>query len=159
MTSPFDIAEPEKLAVFVQEYVRHEGQEDCAVIAVIRSQLRDPRYSPSLMAERVLAKPEIQAAIKAARSFYIKPEGVEVTQATLLSDFEDIYQKSIDDRQYQSAIAAKRNQADLLGLNKNVVDVNVTHTLTMSDAQLEKIASRAPIDAEFHEVSGLPAIT
>lgn len=147
-------SDAERLAVFVQEYVKHESQPDAGVIAVIRSCLRGP-FVPAVMAERTLARPEVQAAITAARSFYKPRTTTDVTPQSLTDDLETVFQKAIDDKQYAPAINAKRLQADLYGLTKTTVDVNITHRVEdMSTAELQRIAARAKtVDAEFTEVA------
>lgn len=153
MTDPV-FNDPEKLAIFVQEYVRLDGQEDAHVIAITRADLRNPQYHPATLADRLLAKPEIQAAIQAVRNVYKPQRSTDVSADTLINDMEAMYQKCVDERQYTPAISAKKMQAELLGLLKKDITVNVKHTVTsMTDAQLEAIAKRAPIDGEFTEVS------
>lgn len=152
MTDPLE--DPEKLAIFVQEYVRHEGQEDAAVIAMSRADLRDPRFHPVTLADRVLAKPEIQAAIRAVRAVS-KPEiMVDITAASITNDLENLYQKCMDERQYTPAIAAKKTQAELAGLLKRDITITHKHAVSdMTDEQLEQIAKRKPIDVEFKDVT------
>lgn len=150
--------DPEKLAVFVQEYIRREQQADAGVVAVISSGLRHPQYLPHHVAEYLLGKPEIQAAIKAVRSFYKPADVKEVSAQSLLTDAEDVYQRCVDDRQYNAAISAKKLQAEILGILKQQVDVNVRHVVTMSDSDLERVARSGIIDGEYKEVKGLPSV-
>ena len=150
-------ADPERLAVFIQEYIRREQQPDAGVLAVIAADLRDPQWLPHHVAELLLARSDIRAAIIAAREFYKPPEIKQVTAHTLLADAETVFQKAKDDRQYTAALAAKRLQADLLGLSKSTVDINITHRVEdMSTAQLMKIATAGEketiIDTEFTEI-------
>lgn len=146
--------DPEKLAIFVQEYVRHEGADDCNVISVIRADLRDPRYHPATIAERLLAKPEIQAAIQVLKAVYKPAQVRDVSQQSLSDDAESLYQRCLDERQYQPALAAKRFQAELHSIIKKDAPVVINNNLTLTDAQLEKIAKSAPIDGEFKTVVG-----
>ena len=156
---PFALDDPEKLALFVQEYIRREGQEDAGVVAVVASQLRNPQYLPHQIAERLLATPEIQAAIKAVRAAYKPATLKEASAAPISADMEPVFESAMNNRQYTAAIAAKKLQAELHGLLKKEVNVNVTHSaVMMSDAQLEAIARKQPIDAEFTEVGGLPTV-
>ncbi len=152
-------ATPEQLAVFVQEYIRREDQPDAGVLGVIAADLRDPHYPPHHVAEYLLARAEIQAAIKAAKSFY-KPPGIkEITADTILADAESLYQRASDDRAYPAALAAKKLQSEILGLLKKEVTFNVKHSVTtLTDEQLEAIAKRGVIDAEFKDITGVPAV-
>lgn len=157
--SSFLSSDPEHLAAFVQEYVRREHQPDAGQLAVIASQLRDPQWLPHQVAERLLGRPEIQAAIRAARSFYKPPETKEVSADTVSMDMETVFQEAMGARQFTAAIAAKKLQAELHLLLLKTINVNVRHTVgTMSDADLEAIAKRSVIDADFQEVAGLPAV-
>lgn len=158
--APGNDASTEQLAAFVQEYVRRENQPDAGPVAVIASGMRDPMWLPHQVAERLLAKPEIQAAIKALRTVYRPAEMKEVSVDSVSADLEQVYQEAKDARQFTAAIAAKKVQAELHKLINKDVNVNVRHTVgNMSDADLEAIAKRAPIDAEFTEVkTGLPAV-
>lgn len=158
-TDPFD-NDPEHLATFVQEYVRREGQPDAGVAAVVASQLRMPQWLPHQVAEMLLARSEIQAAIRAAKSFYKPPESKDVSADSISLDMEDVFQQAMSARQFTAAIGAKKIQAEILGILTKHIDINVRHTLTtMTDSELEAIAKRGAIDAEFTEVRhGLPAI-
>lgn len=150
---------PEQLAVFIQEYIRREHQPDAGVLAVIAADLRDPQWLPHHVAEIILSRTDIQAAIKAAREFYKPPQVEEITAATLLADAETIFQKAKDDRQYTPALAAKKLQAEIKGLLKREIDVKVTHIVGMSDADLERVARQGVIDGEFKEIpSGLESV-
>lgn len=152
-------ADPERLAVFIQEYIRREQQPDAGVLAVIAADLRDPQWLPHHVAELLLARSDIKAAITAARAFY-KPPGIkEVSAATITADAETIFQKATGDRQYTAALAAKKLQAEIAGLLKREIDVTVKHVVSMSDRDLEAVARSGVIDVEFKEVGGLPAVS
>ncbi len=152
-SDPFLESDPEHLATFVQEYVRRENEADAGSLAVIASQLRDPRWLPHQIAEQLLAKPEIQAAIKAVRAVYKPRATQEVSVDTISMDMETIYQEAKDARQFTEAIAAKKLQAEIRGLISKTLNVNVKHSVsTMSDAELEALARRKAIEGEFTEV-------
>lgn len=152
-------ADPEQLATFVQEYVRRESQADAGSLAVIASQLRDPRWLPHQIAERLLATPAIQAAIVAVRKVYRPPETKDVSVDTISADMEVLYQEAKDARQFTAAIAAKKLQAEISGFLVKTIDVNVRHSkTTMTDAELEAIIKRATLEGEFTDVTGLPAV-
>lgn len=151
--------DPEHLAAFVQEYVRRENQPDAGVLAVIAAQLRDPQWLPHQIAERLLAQDIIQAAIKAARGFYRPPDSKEVSADTVSMDMENVFQEAMSARQFTAAIAAKKLQAEIVGLLAKTLNVNVHHTVgTMADSELEAIARRGVIDGEFQDITGLPAV-
>lgn len=163
--APADIyleSDPDKLATFVQEYVRREGQDDAGSHAVIASQLRDPRWLPHQIAEMLLSEPTMQAAIKVLRTTSKPKQIQEVSVDTISADMEVLYQEAKDARQYTAAIAAKKLQAEISGFLIKHVNVNVKHSVaTMADGDLEAIARRGAIDAEFTDVTpatGLPAV-
>lgn len=157
---PFASADPEHLATFVQEYVRREGEADAGSLAVIASQMRDPRWLPHQVAEFLLAKPEIQAAVKVLRSVYKPKATQEVSVDTISMDMETIYQEAKDARQFTAAIAAKKLQAEIRGLISKTLNVNVKHSVsTMTDAELESLARRKIIEGEFSEVPGTAVAT
>lgn len=161
---PFQVADPDQLAIFVQEYVRRESEADAGTLAVIAAQMRDPQWLPHQLADVLLQKPEIQAAVKAIRQVY-KPKGIqEVSVDTISMDMEAIYQDAKDARQFTAAIAAKKLQAEIRGILTKNVNIHVKHTVgTMADAQLEAIAKQAVIEGEFTDVTpepqGLGAVT
>lgn len=153
------LQDPDKLATFVTEYLRNEQRDDAGILAVTAADLRHPQYLPHSIAEYLLATPEIQAAIKAARSLYKPPVQKKVSAETISQDMEVIFQRALDDRQYTAAIAAKKLQGEANGLLTKQVDVNVRHTLTtMSDADLERIAKQATIEAEYKDVTGIASV-
>lgn len=155
--APHDVfldSDPERLATFVQEYVRRETEEDAGSRAVIAAQLRDAMWLPHQVAEMLLAKPEIQAAIKVLRTVYKPKAGAEISGETIKMDLEVLYQEAKDARQFTAAIAAKKLQSELLGLLSKDININVRHSVsTMADGDLEAIAKRGAIDAEFTDVT------
>lgn len=159
MNDPFSLEDPEKLALFVQEYIRREGQEDAGVVAVVAAQLRNPQYLPHQIAERLLATPEIQGAIKAAKSFYHPTPSREVSPASISTDMEDVFQKALEARQFSAAIQAKSKQAELHGFIRKDVNINISHRVQdFTTAELLRIARDGPeklletIDGTFTEV-------
>ncbi len=159
---PFLDNNPEALATFVQEYVRNEDKEDAGSLAVIASQLRDPRYLPHQVAEYLLAKPEIQAAVKVLRAVSKPRAAGAVSIESISMDMETLYQEAKQARQFTAAIGAKKLQAEIAGFLAKDININVRHTAaTMSDSELETIAKRGAIEGEFTDVtplSGLPSV-
>lgn len=155
-------AEPDQLATFVQEYLRYEGEPDAGPRAVIASQLRAPMYLPHQVAEILLAKAEIQAALKLLRGVAKAKVTKEVSVDTISTDMEVIYQRALEARQFTAAIGAKKLQAELHRMVGTEININVKHTVTtMTDAELEAIAKRGVIDGEYTDVTettGLPAV-
>ena len=148
----------DQLATFVQEYVRREDEPDAGPYAVIAAQLRDPRYLPQHVAEILLARDDVQALVRIVRQMQKPREVKAVTEDTIMTDLEVLFQDSKQARQFSAAIACKKLQADIKGLSQRTINVNVKHSLgTMADADLEAIAKRAAIDGEFTDVTPMAA--
>lgn len=130
--------DPDKLAIFVEHYRRTSD----AVAACQRAGLRDIRYDIRVFAERTLARPEVQSALKGLENADGSVSApLEITRETLVNDMQEIFDKAMTDGQYQAAIASKKLQAHLTG--HLVEEVKITHAYDvnmMSDAQLEQIA-------------------
>ena len=155
---PFLDTDPDKLAMFVQEYVRREHQDGAGAAAVIAAQLRDPRWLPHQMAEQLLDNPAMQAAIKAVRAVHKPRDMSEISLDTILMDTELLFQDAKDARQFTAALGIKKLQAELKGLLNKTIDLNVRHSIsTMSDAELEALARKKAIDGEFTDVTNAVA--
>ncbi len=132
-------------AMFVKEYVSHGD----AMLACSRAGMQDARYRLSVMAERVLARPEIQDAIRAHRlaTAGLPKVVTEYTRDLLLDDMQRIAEAAEEDGNWNSAISAKKLQAQLAGLLTQ--EVNVTHRMAvneLSDEQLMKIVSGREVE-------------
>lgn len=143
----------DKLAIFVEHYRRTSD----AVASCQRAGLRDLKYDIRVYAERVLARPDVQEALKALGDVeggnVTAPQ--EITRATLVNDMQDVFDKSMTDGQYQAAIAAKKLQAHLTG--HLVEEVKITHSYDvnmMTDAQLEQIARAGLRDVTPKAIEG-----
>jgi hypothetical protein len=155
---PFLAGDPDKLAMFVQEYVRRDGQDGAGAAAIIAAQLRDPRWLPHQMAEQLLENPAMQAAIKAVRAVHKPRDMAEVSFDTIMMDTEVLFQEAKDARQFTAALGVKKLQAELIGLLNKTIDLNVRHSIsTMTDAELEALARKKVIDGEFTDVTNAVA--
>lgn len=151
---------PEQLAVFTQEYCRHIDQPDAAVIAVTRAGLRDPMWPPQIVAERYLARDDVQAMVSVLKQVFKPRETTEVTTQTLSEAAEEIAQNALRDRQYQPAIAARKFQAELHGLlTQKIEHTHKVTVKTLTDEQLEKIAAGGIIEGEFKQLPAVDATT
>ena len=146
-------------AVFVERYCQHGDP----VRACVEAGITDPRFPISVVAQRILARPEIKAAIAAIEKIGAQQQArVEITRDSILADMQSIYEKAMACGEFNSAIAAKKLQAAIMRL----LDANITvnHRLIagdLSDDDLERIASQklrdSAIDAEYTETPRLPA--
>lgn len=158
MTDSILPADDEQDSVFVQEMARHGD----GMTAIVRSGIRDPRYSMEVVLRKTLERPEIRAAVKALERIEKATAPSEITRDSVVADMQHIYEKAESIGDIKGAIAAKRLQADLMGFLEQ--KIAVTHTMKaeeMTDAQLMRIAQQkqrglpAPTDAEdaeFEEV-------
>lgn len=154
----FDAATPEQLAVFCQELVRAGDQPDAAVIAVTRAGLRDPQWPPAVVAERYLARDDVQAMVSVLKQVFKPRETKDISQQSITDDLEDVFQKAVQDRQYQPAIAAKKLQAEMAGMIRTKVDFTIANKVTeLTTAELLKIASKSKVvDVDFVDVTPTP---
>lgn len=139
---PGDDALPDRRdEVFVAEFVKTED----ALLACTRAGITDPKYPIAVLARRMLGRPEIIAAIEAAREEARRePERPLVpTKLSISADLDRVFEAAMDDGGYAAAVSAKKTQAQLLGLLETTMNVRVTHEVsTMTDEQLEQIAAR-----------------
>jgi len=139
-------------AVFIEQY-RKTGD---AVTACVRAGIRDPRYPITVIAERTLARPEIQSALKSMEKLDNPLVPLQVTRESIIADFEEIFQRALSDGQYASATGAKRMQAHILGLMEQKINVtssvNVTHMST--DALMRYLDNNPPDGMKDRALSG-----
>lgn len=157
MTAPDSIlpGDSEQDSVFVEEYVKTGD----AMLAIVRSGIRDPAYSMDIVARRTLERPEIAAAVKALERIERASLPVEITRESLVADMQQVYEKCISIGDHKSAISAKKLQATLCGLLDQKITVTHRHLNEMTDADLMRIASKGKTvtDADYEEIPGDPA--
>lgn len=135
-------------AVFVREYMRTND----AKLACVRSGLVDSRYPLGVTAERVLRRPEIQAAIAAVRALGLgKRERTEYSRELILDELQVIHDRSVETGQMTAAISALKEQSSLLGYREQTLNVNVNvKPSEMSLAELEAAVSKlTAIEGEY----------
>lgn len=138
-----------KQVLFCEEYARTGD----AMLAITKAGIRSYEYTLPVLAQQLLAREDIRAAITAIKAAST-PINIEVTRDTIIEDFQQIYQKAMDDSKLADAINAKRAQATVLGVM--VVKTEITHkrsTKEMSDEELEKIARGDAVDVSFEDVT------
>lgn len=129
----------EKDLVFCREYATHGD----AILACVRSNIRDPQYPIAVTAARTLERPEIRAGIRAFETVAKSSEPIEITQASIAADMERVYDEAMNTGDWKGAIAAKRLQADVMGLMKT--EITVTHKRSVedfTDAELMRLAGK-----------------
>lgn len=145
--------------VFVREYVRSGD----ALLACNRAGLGSSQYPLRVMAERQLARPEIQAAIAAYR--VAKDEEVtsdEPPSRELQVDkLEAIYRRALEEGSFSAAATAVKLQNELLGYADKTVNYNFNvsaqelplHELRAMVAKRMSLAGPV-IDAEYENIPG-----
>ena len=144
--------------VFVREYVRTGD----ALLACNRAGLGSSQYPLRVMAERQLARPEIQAAISAYRSARGEVGKDEPpTRELQIDKLEAIFRQALEDGSYSAAATAIKLQNEMLGYADKTVNYNFNvsaqelplHELRAMVAQ--KLALGGPvIDGEYENIPG-----
>jgi hypothetical protein len=145
-------------AIFVREYVSTGD----ALLACNRAGLGSSQYPLSVMAERQLARPEIQVAIEAFRSTQGVATGDEPPSRELQVDkLEAIYRQALEDGSYSAAATAVKLQNELLGYADKTVNYNFNVTaqeLPLHELRAmvaKKLSLSGPvIDAEYENIPG-----
>ena len=146
--------------VFAREYVRLKAlkSKNAAELACVRAGITNPEYHIKVVADRQLARPEIQRLIVEAESSGILIERTEYTRDLFLDELQAVHERALDAKNFTSAISAVKTQAQLLGFMDQTVNIN--HTVTAKDLDLQTlramVADRAKpvmvIEAEYREV-------
>ena len=103
----------ERDAIFVKVYLQTgDGLDACKRAGFIIN-----GYDDRTVAEYLLDRCDIQEAIKVAKeSKARKPASVDITRESIISDLDAIHQSAMIDKDYTPAIAAKKLQAQLMGV-------------------------------------------
>ena len=144
--------------IFVREYVRTGD----ALVACNRAGLGSSQYPLRVMAERQLARPEIQAAFEAFRAAQGEVGGDEPPSRELQVDkLEAIYRQALEDGSYSAAATAVKLQNELLGYADKTVNYNFNVTaqeLPLHELRAmvaKKMMLTGPvIDAEYENIPG-----
>lgn len=124
----------ERDAIFVKIYLQTGDALDACKRAGFVVHMHDDRT----VAEYLLDRCDIQEAIKVAKeSKARKPASVDITRESIISDLDAIHQSAMIDKDYTPAIAAKKLQAQLMGVLQETVQVTHKMDVTrMTDEQL-----------------------
>ena len=146
--------------VFAREYVRLRAlkSKNPAELACVRAGITNPEYHIKVVAERQLARPEVQRLIEEAETSGIVIERTEYTRDLFLDELQAVHERALDAKNFTSAISAVKTQAQLLGFMDQTVNIN--HTVTAKDLDLATlramVADRAKpvnvIDVDYKEV-------
>ena len=120
----------ERDEIFVREYVR-SGNSD---VACVRAGLINPEYPIKVIAERQMARPEIQRRIAEATEAGGKPERLEYSRDLILDELQAIHDRAVSVSNFASAINALKTQAAMMGMMDQTVNIN--HTVSAKDLDL-----------------------
>jgi hypothetical protein len=122
--------------VFAREYVRLRAlkSKNPAELACVRAGITNPEYHIKVVAERQLARAEVQRLIAEAEASGLTVERTEYTRDLFLDELQAVHERALDARNFTSAISAVKTQAQLLGFMDQTVNIN--HTVTAKDLDL-----------------------
>lgn len=125
--------------VFAREYVRLKAlkSKNAAELACVRAGITNPEYHIKVVADRQLARPEVQRLITEAESSGIVIERTEYTRDLFLDELQAVHERALDAKNFTSAISAVKTQAQLLGMMDQTVNIN--HTVTAKDLDLQTL--------------------
>lgn len=130
--------------VFVKEYVATGDALAACITADIRY-LDDMEtlYPRAVIAQRMLEKPEVQAAIKAVRMIQNSPDPVEITHRSIAADMEKVFAEAMRTEDFKAAISAKNLQANVLGLLEQKISFTMHKSvIDMTDEELIAIINK-----------------
>jgi hypothetical protein len=128
--------------IFCQEYARSGDALDAIITAGITNEDGAPVQFPKrILADRLLQRADIQAAIKAIRAMDAAVEQVEITHRSVAADMESVYAAAMKKEDFKAAISAKTLQSNVLGLLEQKIHITSHKTVDeMTTAELAAIA-------------------
>lgn len=143
----------DKETIFCREYARSGDALEALTIAGIENE-GAIQYSRKTLADMLLARDDIQAAIKALRAIEQTTVDIETTHRSISQDMDVVFGAAMKKEDFKAAIAAKRLQADVLGLLEQRIHITSHKTIDqMSTEELRRIAARGMIDVTPTRVS------
>lgn len=128
--------------IFCQEYARSGDALDAIITAgIVNEDDAKVQFPKRVLAERLLARADIQAAIKAIRAMDSAVEQVEITHRSIAADMETVYAAALTAKDFKAAIAAKNLQAGVMGLLEQKIRITSHKSVEdMTTAELAAIA-------------------
>jgi hypothetical protein len=125
--------------VFAREYVRLRAlkSKNAAELACVRAGITNPEYHIKVVAERQLARVEVQRLIAEAETSGMAIERTEYTRDLFLDELQAVHERALDAKNFTSAISAVKTQAQLLGFMDQTLNIN--HTVTAKDLDLQTL--------------------
>lgn len=130
-----------RLPDFAREYVRCGN----VVTAIQRARVQNSMYRIAVWGDRLLADPGVRAMIADAQAeLDAEPKRPkEYTRESIADDFQEVFERALENEEFSPAVSAKAKQAELLGLmEKNVRLTVTTNVAEMSMEDLERELAR-----------------
>lgn len=133
---------PDQETIFCQEYAKSGDALDALATSGIRNaDGATTNYSPRVLADLLLQRADIQAAIKAYRTITATVEQIEVTHRSIAADMQSVYDAAMKDGDLKAAISSKQLQANVLGLLEQKISITSRKSVDeMTTAELATIA-------------------
>lgn len=131
----------ERLPDFAREYVRCGNP----VTAIQRARVQNTMYRMAVWADKLLADPDVRAMIEDAQAeLDAEPKRQkEYTRESIADDFQEVFERALEEGEFSPAVSAKAKQAEVLGLmEKNVRLTVTTNVAEMSMEDLERELAR-----------------
>lgn len=131
-----------KEMAFCEEYVRTGD----ALTAAIKAQLQSPNYPIDVVARQLLDRPDIRLVIGVLEKHNKGATPVEITRDSILADMQNCYEGAYLAGRYDTAIAAKRLQAALMGFLVEKREVTLVKSVgDMTNAELRALAYKGRV--------------
>lgn len=130
--------------IFCQEYARTGDALDALAASGITNPVDAPmQYSRRVLADQLLQRADIQAAIKAIRAMDKAVEQIETTHRSIATDMERVFAEAMNGKDFKAAISAKTLQANVLGLLEQKISITSRKSVEdMTDQELQAILAR-----------------
>lgn len=92
--------------------------------AAMRAGIREPGTELRVIAQKMIERPDIQAAIAELKRQNKYAQPIEITNRSIAEDMERVYDAAFRDKDWKAAISAKSTQAQMLGLLVNKVEIS-----------------------------------
>lgn len=131
--------------IFCQEYARSgDALEALATAGITNPESSSVQYSRRVLADQLLQRADIQAAIRAIRAMDKAVEQIETTHRSIAADMERVFADAMKDKDFKAAISAKTLQANVLGLLEQKISITSRKSVEdMTDAELQAILARS----------------
>lgn len=131
ITLPYE--DPRRLELFAREYVRTGS----LITSVQRAGVQNPAFRIGVWGEMLLARNDVAAWVEDERAVEAARPPKVYTREVLTEDFQEIYERAMNEGEFTPAVSAKKAQAELLGLMEK--NVNVTFNTKVTEMPMEAL--------------------